>query len=334
MNSKEILKELVEFNTINDKDNKKIINYLEKKLKSIGFKTEYKSNCLVMSNKEKCNIGFLGHTDTVSASNDWSYNPLKLTEEKGRLYGLGTSDMKGSIAAILSSVSKIDWSSMKNGIRLFFTYDEEIGFSGIKELTEKKYNFPNYMIIGEPTNNIVINSSKGLLELKINFKGVSSHSSTPEEGENAIEKCIDFINKLKLYYEELKKEKINSTFATMNIGIIKGGRSINIVADKCEIQIDFRTINKSQNERIINKINELITNNETLEIINNINPFINNKEIRISNYITEASFIDSKNRYILGVGPINAHKKDEYITIKSLEKLEDQYIKIIKDNCK
>ena len=334
MSSKEILKKLISYNTIKDKENKDIINYIEQFLKELGFKTEYKSNCLVMSNSDDCNIGFLGHTDTVSYSDDWTFNPFELSELDGKLYGLGVCDMKGSIAAILSSVSKIDFSKSKKGIKLFFTYDEEIGFSGINELIDKKIKFPNNIIVGEPTNNEVINASKGLLELKITFKGISSHSSKPEEGVNAIENCIDFINKLKNYYNELKEETVDSKYATMNIGVINGGRSMNIVPNNCEVQIDFRTIFKEQNEKIIKKVNEIIDNNTTCEVINNINPFINSFfKINMSDYITEASFIELENKIILGVGPINAHKKDEFITIESLNKLEEQYIGIIREKC-
>ena len=109
MDSKNILKDLVSFNTINDKENNEIINYIENYLQKLGFKTEYKSKCLVMSNKEECDIGFLGHTDTVSCSDDWNSDPFVLSEEDGKLYGLGSCDMKGSIAVILSVISKIDF---------------------------------------------------------------------------------------------------------------------------------------------------------------------------------------------------------------------------------
>ena len=334
MNSKEILKKLISYNTVNDRENKDIINYIEQYLKEFEFKTEYKSNCLVMSNSDDCNVGFLGHTDTVSYSNDWTLNPFELSEKDGKLYGLGTCDMKGSIAVILSLISKIDFSKNKTGIKLFFTYDEEIGFSGINELVNRNTEFPKYMIIGEPTNNDVINASKGLLEFKITFKGISSHSSKPEEGVNAIDNCVDFINKLKDYYSELKEETIDLKYATMNIGVINGGRSMNIVPDNCEVQIDFRTISKEQNKKIIKKVNELVNNKATCKIINNINPYLNNNEkINMSDYITEASFIASENKYILGVGPNNAHKKDEFITVESLNKLEEQYIQIIKEKC-
>ena len=323
MDKIDILRDLVSFNTINDKDNKKIINYIEKYLKKYGFKTEYKTKCLVMSNKKNCEIGFLGHTDTVSYSN-WKYNPFELVEKDNKLYGLGVCDMKGSIALILSMIPKIN-----KGIKLFFTYDEEIGFKGINELIDNKISFPNKMIIGEPTCNEIINSSKGLLEFKLKFSGIFSHSSNPKEGENAIEKCVDFINEIKKYYKIIKKELIIDKYATMNIGVINGGRSCNIVPDSCELLIDFRTINKSQNKRIIKKINKLMNNKGSYEIINNINPFISESKINMCDFITEASFIDSKNKYILGLGPNNAHKKDEFIDIDSLNFLEKQYIEII-----
>lgn len=76
MKTKKILKDLVKFNTIQDNQNKDIIDYIEKYLLQFGFKTEYKSKCLVMSNKEECRLGFLGHTDTVSYSSDWVFDPL------------------------------------------------------------------------------------------------------------------------------------------------------------------------------------------------------------------------------------------------------------------
>lgn len=339
MSVKQILKELVKFNTIKDKDNKDIINYIENILKNKKFKLEYKSKCLVMSIKEESKLGFLGHTDTVQAGDDWTKAPFELQEESGLLYGLGVCDMKGGISAILQAVIEIDWENMKNGVKLYFTYDEEIGFSGIKELIEKNEKFPQNMIIGEPTNNIKMNASKGLLEFKLNFSGISAHSSNPLQGKNAIEESVDFINELKIFYNDLKKDK-NSIFdieyTTMNIGKITGGKSINIVPNNCEILIDFRTINKKHNDLIITKINEFTKKyNGRYEIINNIKPFINkNEKIYPTNFITEASFIESPNKYILGVGPTNPHKANEYISLESLNKLVNQYKEIIYRYCK
>ena len=318
---KEILKDLVSINTINDKDNSKIVNYIESYLKDLGFTTEYKSKCLVMSNRKDCNIGFLGHTDTVDYSNDWDTNPFELVEKDNKFYGLGTCDMKGSIAVLLKLLKDINFKD--KGIKIILTYDEEIGFSGIKELLDKKIVFPDTMIIGEPTNNEIITSSKGLLDLKVIFKGLTAHASTPEEGINAIDKCIDFINKLKKVMNKYES-------VTMNVGKITGGRSSNMVPDYCEVALDFRTISKNQNKEIIEKIKSLIKD-DSLEIISNINPFRSNEESNISNFLTEASLIDSKYRYILGLNN-NAHKKNEFITKESIKLLEKQYIELINKN--
>lgn len=227
---------------------------------------------------------------------------------------------------------------MKYGIKLYFTYDEEINFLGIKEIVENKGNFPKVMFIGEPSDNEIMNGSKGLLEIKANFRGISAHSSMPSKGKNAIEYAIKFLNELKSFYNELKKD-VNSDFeigyTTMNIGKIEGGKSINIVPNNCNVYIDFRPIKNKHTNLIINKVNELVQKYEgSYEIINNIKPFLNkNEKICPTNFITEASFIDCENRYILGVGPINAHKANEYITVNSLEKLVEQYKRVISKFC-
>ena len=81
MEAKEILKELVKFNTIKDKENKKILDFIQILLEEKGFRLEYRSKCLVICIKEKCKLGFIGHTDTVQYGDDWTCNPLELTEK-------------------------------------------------------------------------------------------------------------------------------------------------------------------------------------------------------------------------------------------------------------
>ncbi len=339
MSVENILKELVKFNTIRDQENVEILNYIENILKSKNFKTEYKSKCLIMSLNNKINkLGFLGHTDTVVAGEAWTTYPFQLVKENEKLIGLGTCDMKGGIAAILQAILETDWDRLKYGIKVYFTYDEEINFSGIKELIQFE-KFPDYMMIGEPTNNVVMNSSKGLLEIKLTFEGISAHSSLLNQGENAIEKCFGFLNEFKIYYHKLRNEKnynFEIPYTTMNIGKINGGNSINIVPDKCELWIDFRIINNSHTMVILSKIDELIKKYDgTYKILNKIDSFVTkDKKIVSTNYITEASFIKSKYKYILGAGPINPHKANEYITKTSLEMLVEQYKEKIQKICK
>ena len=87
------------------------------------IKTEYKGKYLIMSIGNNPKFGFLGHTDTVEYINGWNTNPLELTCKDGKLFGLGSCDMKGGIAGILDCISKIDLNNLKYGIKLYFTYD-------------------------------------------------------------------------------------------------------------------------------------------------------------------------------------------------------------------
>jgi len=136
MEKYKILKDLVKFNTIKDKENIGIINYIEKYLKSLEFKTVHKGKYLIMEKGENVKVGFLGHTDTVDYIDGWKTSPFELKNIDNKLYGLGVADMKGGIAAMLEAVSKIDFLQLKYGIKLFFTYDEEIGFGGIYDIVK------------------------------------------------------------------------------------------------------------------------------------------------------------------------------------------------------
>ena len=321
MQAKDILAKLVSFNTIEDRDNSAILDFIEKYLADLGFRTDYRSKCLIMSIGDAQPIGFLGHTDTVSHSGNWKTNPFELVEKDGKLYGLGACDMKGGLAAMLAAVAQIDWKN-RSGMKLYFTYDEEGNFGGIRELVKKGVKFPASMIVGEPTDNIKINSSRGAIDIRMVFAGKAAHSSVPDEGENAIYKCMDFVAEL--------KEAVKGHTATMNVGIIKGGRMVNIVPEECEMSMDFRTDKVGQNDYIEKLLRELSKKYDAkYEILSNILPFVAERDVRMCNYITEASFLDSKERLILGVGPINAHVDGEYITIASLEKLERQYLALL-----
>ena len=336
----EILENLVSFNTIKDKENKKILDYIENTLKQVGFKTEKRDKFLIMSNKEKSSIGFLGHTDTVEFTEGWQYEKFKLTKESDKIYGLGVCDMKAGIAAIISAVSQIDFKNLDKGIKLYFTYDEEISFKGIKELKKYENNFPDTVIIGEPTNNEIIIGSKGLMEYKISFKGIKTHSSTPERGKSAIMSAIVFINELNEFYQNEIKVNQNKNFeipyTTMNIGKIYGGSAINSVPVSCKFLVDFRTVDKKDEEKIESKIRYLQEKYQAeVNILNKLSPFFNVSKLssKTCNFITEASFLEN-NRIILGAGPITAHQVNEYIEEKSLYKLVNQYKELIEEYCK
>ena len=339
MEKYQILKDLVGFNTIKDNQNTEIMNYIEKCLKNKGFRTDYKGKNLIMSYGNNPTFGFLGHTDTVEYIEGWNTDPFLLAQNGNKLYGLGACDMKGGIAAVLDAILDFDLNSLENGIKLYFTYDEEIGFGGIKEIIETKEKFPDFMVFGEPTYNDILVGCKGLLECELYFKGVKAHSSNPEKGVSANLNAIKFLSELeKFYLEEIKcqvNEKYEIPYTTMNLGIIKGGSAKNSIPAECYATLDFRLVDTKHAEIILKKINELCKKYKCENVvIENIKPFMSNIEIendeKTANFMTEASFIDCKYKVILGVGPVTAHEVNEYIEIESYEKLVKQYKELIK----
>lgn len=340
LNVENVLEDLVKYNTIKDRENKEILDYIEKTLNLIGFKTEKKDRFLIMSNKDETSLGFLGHTDTVEFVDGWKFEKFGLTKINDKIYGLGVCDMKSGIAAMISAISQTDFNNLNKGIKLYFSYDEEIGFSGIKEIVKYENNFPETMIIGEPTNNEIIVGSKGLMEYKISFKGIKCHSSTPQKGKNAIMSAVSFINELNEFYQDKIKTILDQNFeipyTTMNIGKINGGSAINSVPEECEFLVDFRTINKEVEKLITSKIEMLREKYEAnVQELNKLSAFFNKSEIstKTCNFITEASFIKN-NCMILGAGPITAHETNEYVNVNSLYELVEQYKKLIERFCK
>ena len=342
MSDFKILKDLVKFNTIKDKQNKEIINYIEKILLEKGLKTEHKGKYLIMSTGANPKLGFLGHTDTVEYIDGWETNPFELTQKGNKLYGLGVADMKGGIAAMIEAVIQTDLSKLKNGIKLYFTYDEEIGFGGIYDIVKTNEKFPDTMIFGEPTNNEILVGSKGLIEFEIKFKGIKAHSSNPAKGKSANMNAVKFLYELDEFYNENIKKDLNENYevpyTTMNVGLINGGSAKNSVSANCDITIDFRTIKKEHTKKIKEKINELSAKYDCcVNIFEEIEPFCNKvdfvDEMKTANFITEASVVNCKQKIILGMGPVTAHEINEHITVDSYKKLVEQYKNIIKKLC-
>ena len=355
MSQFEILKNLIGFNTIKDEHNEQFLNYVSEFLEKKGFKIEFvnsKNNkkCLIAKSKKECEIAFLGHSDTVSCSDNWITNPFELVKKDSKLFGLGVCDMKGGIAAFLEAINNISLEKISKGIMVIITFDEEIGFEGVKLIRNRK-DIPKTIIIGEPTNNKLLISSKGCIEYEVTLFGKSAHSSDMVVGDNAILKTMKFINDLKSLSDQFKddlNEKFTTPYTTNNISIIEGGTCINKVPSKCKLSFDYRTVYESHNEIIYSEVENLINKyNGRLKIITDIKPFnsTNKNKIKIlenitnsksagANYATEGNFFEKKDIFIIGPGPITAHQENEYIEIDSFNKMINIYEKIIEQFCK
>ena len=342
MKSYGVLKKLVEFDTIKDKENEMLMNYAEEFLKRHGFKTEQKGKNLVMSIGENQKLGFLGHMDTVEFIEGWNTRPHDFIIKDNKLFGLGVCDMKGGIAAILDAISETDFSKFKYGMKVYLTYDEEIGFSGTYDLVKQDETFPEVMIFGEPTDNKVLTGGKGLLECECYFKGIKVHSSTPEKGKSANLNAVKFIYEMNEFYEkEIKNFQelyFEVPYTTMNVGVLNGGSAKNSIPAECYATFDFRLSKKEHAEEILLKLDELAQKYDCeVKVIEKIYPFINKVDFiqndGCASFMTEASLLETKTKLILGTGPVTAHEVNEYITKESYEKLVEQYKEIIQKVC-
>ena len=360
----DVLKELVAINTIADNNNGVFMDHCEKVMTEMGFSTSRLTNAetgkqvLICQYGEDPALAFLGHSDTVDITDGWVTDPFTLTDKgDGMLYGLGACDMKGGLACAVQAIKETDLKSLKRGIKMYFTYDEEIFFNGIWDLVKAKEDFPEHAIVCEPSCMGPGTWSKGLLEIIFTFNGVTTHSSTPIPGKSSNKNAVRFLNKMMDFEESLRGETIDCydiPYCTMNIGIIDGGTSINKVPAKTTVYLDYRIVNsKEQYDRIINAIKENLAwacgGDESLysyEIINDIPSFYNGEsklaqmmreetgvETSLLNGITEASFFEG-DRVIFGPGPMTAHEKNEHVSKADLEKCVEIYKKVIDECCR
>lgn len=352
---KDILKDLVAMNTIADKNNKEIIDYIEAFLLRFDFTVKRMMNpktgkeVLTAQYGENPAMGFLGHTDTVDITDGWTTDPFTLTEKDGELYGLGACDMKGGLAAFLSAIEHTDLKSLKRGLSVICTYDEEIMFNGIKDICAAGIEFPPHVLVAEPTDEVPMIGSKGLLEYIFTFRGFTSHSSTPVDGKSSNKNAVRFLNKMMDLEEELRKtptDFFQVPYPTMNIGIINGGTAINKVPDLTTVYLDFRICNSEEEYPKIRKfVDDAISEFDAeYEIINDIPSFYSQSDL-VNVYeektgkkgepffgITEASFFEG-DRVIVGPGPMTAHEFNEHVNAASLERTEQLYKEMIEHLC-
>ena len=289
--TKKILSELIKFQTVSGTSNIALIEYCEKKLSKVGatsFKTfdEAKKRVNLFSTvngKSKVSGGGVilsGHTDVVPASpKEWTSDPFIATEKNNKIYGRGSTDMKGFIACSLALAPYFASQNLKNPIHFSFTYDEETACQGapilIKELKKRKLNC-SICIIGEPTNMKAVEAHKGCYEYSTHFTGLAGHGSNPDKGVNAVEYANLFISELMRLREELKKrEPKNSIFtppySTLQIGRIKGGLARNVIADQCSVDWELRPVVPEDGE-FINKNMDAYVKNTLLPKMQKVYP--------------------------------------------------------------
>ncbi len=262
---------LVQTPTENPPGNEKMaMQFLKPLLSKTGFKIK-----TILSPKGRWNVVaekrwgrggrtliFNGHLDVVPAGDpsQWKYPPFQGRFYKGRIYGRGASDMKSGIAAFIHAISMIDRSKIhpqKGGVVLHLVSDEEShGHQGAGFLTQRGGIHGDAALVGEPTDLLPVIAHKGALWIKISTLGRSAHSAKPHRGVNAIEKMAKLVDRLNSFPLDGEHPLLGKP--TLSIGTIRGGTKINIVPDRCEIEVDRRMLPGEKKENVLGEIREIL----------------------------------------------------------------------------
>ncbi len=255
----EMLAKLVSFDTVSAKSNLALIQFVGDYLQAHGIEStlvhnedQTKANLFAtVGPGDADGIVLSGHSDVVPVDGQtWSTDPFVVTRRDGRLYGRGTTDMKGFVAVVLAAVPTFIRARVKRPIHIVVSYDEEVGCLGIRPLLAKlgrSLPQPAIAIIGEPTEMRPVSANKGVFGFETTVTGVAAHSSAPELGVNAIvygAQIVGYLHEMaqKWRSEGPQDDRFDPPFTSSNIGLIDGGNALNIIPEHCTVRWEFRPI--------------------------------------------------------------------------------------------
>ncbi len=253
----DILSDLIAYPTVSSDSNLALIDDLAGRLEDAGARVEVfgddtgtKANLYATLGPERAGgLLLAGHTDVVPVTDqDWTTDPFEMRREGGRLYGRGTCDMKGFIAACVAMAPAL--AQRAAPVHFAFTYDEETGCFGAQALADQlagRDDTPAMGIIGEPTEMRLIEGHKGCYEYCAHFTGREGHGSLPHQGVNAVEFAVRYVSRLLELREALKARApegspFDPPYATINIGSLHGGIAPNVIPGKASVNWEMRPV--------------------------------------------------------------------------------------------
>jgi acetylornithine deacetylase/succinyl-diaminopimelate desuccinylase family protein len=335
-------------------DEAAIASFIKRYLKNFGldsriyeFKKRRANVVAILKGKEPKKLLLSPHLDTVPCGEKWHFDPLRGTIVRGRLYGLGSTDCKGNLACSIEVLNSLieERCILDYGLIFAATADEESGSGwGLIPLLDKKILRPDEAIILDADEFEIIVTQKGLAHLKVRLEGKRAHGAYPWLGINAINIAVDIL-------KELKDKRIVSAKnrylrgPTLNIGTIRGGDKVNVVADWCEFELDFRFLPGESDKKILKELKDSIrryTSKFSIEIEGIQQPYEIGRNhplikcfskalkkhgapvvIKGSEGATTISFLQNKNIPAIATGfgvEGCAHISDEYANINNLYK--------------
>ena len=340
-----------------DQGNRAVIDLLASWLEDLGFRTEIqpvsadgsKANLIATLGSGPGGLVLAGHTDTVPFDEGrWQSDPLGLSERDQRLYGLGSTDMKGFFPLAIAAAEAFRDIPLQQPLIILATADEESSMNGARALVEAGRPKARAAIIGEPTSLVPVRMHKGIMMEAVQITGRAGHSSNPELGNSALEGLHTVMGDLMTYRAGLRERYSNDFFdvawPTLNLGCVHGGDSPNRICGQAELHFDLRMTPAGNNDTVREEIAQRLSRigrEHSLDIqlrplVNAISPFeqaADSELVRLAErltghraeavaFATEAPFLQAlgMETIVMGPGSIDrAHQPDEYLELDQIQ---------------
>jgi acetylornithine deacetylase len=354
-----------------DQGNLGVINLLAQWLEDLDFTVEIqplegqpnKANLIATLGSGPGGLVLAGHTDTVPFDEGkWRSDPLRLTERDNRLYGLGSTDMKGFFPLALHAATRFRDTPLAEPLIILATADEESSMSGARALAAAGQPRARRAIIGEPTSLVPVRLHKGIMMEAITITGQSGHSSNPALGNNALDGLHAVLAQLIAYRGQLRERFTQPAFEipwpTLNLGCVHGGDNPNRICASTELHFDVRVTPGCDDAMVRTEIAqrlERVADERGLDIsmhslIHGVAPFeeaADSPLVKLAEkltghsseavaFATEAPFLQQlgMETIVLGPGSIDrAHQPDEYIELNQMQPCIDLLSRFIGECC-
>nr|WP_196780516.1 acetylornithine deacetylase [Roseovarius gahaiensis] len=362
---------MIAFPTVSEVSNLDMIAYLAHRLEADGARVDifhdeigHKANLFATIGPDMDGgIVLSGHSDVVPVDEqDWASYPFEMTEDLGLLYGRGTCDMKGFIAAAVAMAPYFAERVRDRPVHFAFTYDEEVGCFGAQALVDslkQKGIRPGVAIIGEPTMMRIIEGHKGCYEYTTHFHGLAGHGSSPDRGVNAVEYAARYVNRLLELKDALRARapagsRFDPPWTTINTGSLIGGVAHNVIASIAKLEWEMRPVQTADAQFVKDELSrycaeELLPamrsispdaeiTTEVIGEVDGLEPADENEAKQIMMELTGANTADvvpfgteagifqqyGMSAVVCGPGSIDqAHKPDEYVSLDQLQQCVD-----------
>lgn len=381
MKTLDILDRLIDFDSTSRNPNLELIHFIRDLLAPTGAAIEIiadasggKANLYAtIGPQDGPGVLLSGHTDVVPVDGqNWTVPPFQMTLSEDRVFGRGTTDMKGFIASALAMALRADGETLKTPLHLAFSYDEEIGCVGVHSLIDMLANAPfrpAMCIIGEPTSLAVATGHKGKTGARVLCTGREGHSALAPFALNAVYMANDLIAAIRAEQARLIREGASDAgydvpYTTLHVGRIEGGGALNIVPNACRFDFEIRNVAEDDPVEIFARVEaaaaQIVAGHRAqfpeaaIEIqVFNRYPGLNTPEdAAVVAFVKSLTGMNATNKVAFGTegglfssklgiptvvcGPgsmAQGHKPDEFITLDQLEKCDAMLAALLERLC-